>query len=756
MAATGTGGRAEPNSGGSAGAHVGGAGGAAGGTSDPVAGTGGTGGAIGGKVDSGAPVELTESASAAAERKALQSELAKDDKLSADGLIARYAPIAKPAPTFKAADVQGLDKIQASSLALNDAELAALTSRGFAISTRKPFPTFTYGYSTAYFEHLPVYVSADSILFAMHRSYDDILKQFELALLIPDLKQLLQGLQSRLAAGALSDLSAAAQADADVYLAVARSLLAGSVVAPAGSGDAALVQQLVDKAQAASGAADLVLFGYPRTLDFSQFKPRGHYTDSVELSRYFRAMIWLGRTDFRLIETKEDGSQIFLRRQFEGAVALRTLLDASLEPAYRQIDDTVTTFVGEHDYMVVEEVSALLTALGVSSPAELAALSDTKIAQTIIDGGYGAQRIASQIMFSRSKDTLPLARSFALLGQRYVVDSEVFSNVVYDRLPTFRMMPNPLDVAFGALGNGQAAALLRPELEEYEYAPNLSRMRTLVDGHPTQFWQGDLYNLWLSGLRALSPAAGAGGAESDTLPSTMRSEAWGRRLLNTQLASWAELRHDTILYAKQSYTTGATCEFPDAYVDPYPEFFARVEDYAKTGQTLLAKLGAGTVPQLNGVSQHFSKLADTAGKLREMAEHERTGAAFTPEMLAFINQAVQVQLGCGSPYATGWYPSLFFGSSVEFDPTIADVHTQPTDEGGNPVGKVLHVGTGYARSMVVIAEGCSGPRAYIGPVSSYYELITKDYQRLDDIEWSKRVSNGGLDEVEWMKDLVNP
>ena len=50
---------------------------------------------------------------------------------------------------------------------------------------------------------------------------------------------------------------------------------------------------------------------------------------------------------------------------------------------------------------------------------------------------------------------------------------------------------------------------------------------------------------------ALSPAAdlGSGGG----LPGVARTEAWGRRLLNTQLASWAQLRHDTILYAKQVY-----------------------------------------------------------------------------------------------------------------------------------------------------------------------------------------------------------
>lgn len=63
---------------------------------------------------------------------------------------------------------------------------------------------------------------------------------------------------------------------------------------------------------------------------------------------------------------------------------------------------------------------------------------------------------------------LPLSFSFALLGQRYVLDSHVFSNVVYDRVAggrVMRMMPSPLDVAFAALGNNQAASLLAPELE---------------------------------------------------------------------------------------------------------------------------------------------------------------------------------------------------------------------------------------------------------------------------------------------------
>jgi hypothetical protein len=57
---------------------------------------------------------------------------------------------------------------------------------------------------------------------------------------------------------------------------------------------------------------------------------------------------------------------------------------------------------------------------------------------------------------------------------------------------------------------------------------------------------------------------------------------------HTQLASWAELRHDTVLYAKQSYTTSLGCSYPDAYVEPCPEFFRALGDFAKKGKEAAA------------------------------------------------------------------------------------------------------------------------------------------------------------------------
>jgi hypothetical protein len=316
------------------------------------------------------------------------------------------------------------------------------------------------------------------------------------------------------------------------------------------------------------------------------------------------------------------------------------------------------------------------------------------------------------------------------------------------------MMPNPLDVGFAALANNQALQLLGTELESHAYAPDLGAMRVLVDDHPSDFWQKNLYNLWLDSLRALAPTAD----EASALPPVAQSEAWGRRLLSAQLASWAQLRHDTVLYAKSSYTGGVACEFPDAYVDPYPRVFARIQAYGELGEGLVQSLDLAKAPGLRErLGTHFQNVAKVAQTLREMAEHELSGTALTAEMLSFINQAVVLDEGCGDPTLTsGWYHQLFYNpdTAPDFEPTIADVHTQPTDEFGSPLGRVLHVATGMPRLMVVAIDTCDGPRAYAGLASSYFEQTTEQFLRLKDEGWANSIRSANPADVSWMTDVV--
>lgn len=700
-------------------------------------------------------VEANLNAAQLAEFETLSSELGAAHALDGAALSAKRK-LNFGALSYNPSDAEFLDKIQTSALALNDAELAKLESNGFVITPRQGFPTFVNGYAAIYSEHLPVYISADAIMQALHSSYDELLKLTEQSALLRKVEAILGNLHGALALR----VGAKGAADLDLYLSVARSLLRGSVVPPVAGASSAEVSELLSKANAANGLASVTLFGARRDEDMSQFVPRGHYTETEELQRYFKAMMWLGRVDFRLIETLPDGSTVLQRPQVNAGLLLANLMTEADAVTWSQVDSALQVFIGPSDYMVLPEMNELLSELG-GYEASIEA-TDAAIETAIVAGGYGIQRIASHIMVNGgTTDTLPLNRSFALFGQRYILDSHVFSQVVYDRTKDKRMMPSALDAAYAALANDAALPLLEAELRSYDqsYPGNLEGVRLLGDAHGEDFWGNSLYNLWLGALRELSPKgdelanpAGAG------LPQVAATEPWSRRVLNTQLGSWAELRHDTLLYAKQSYTGIPACEFPDAYVDPYPAFYLRLAQYADLGLSLTNQLGSDLEPYQEQVSGYFQNLKTSMTILGEMAQNQRDGVAFTEAQMAFINDAVRIQqqsVGCTSiPVPDGWLADLFLArdKSIEFDPTVADVHTQPADEIGNIVGRVLHVATGYPRLMVTTVDTCQGPRAYAGLAYAYHEEVTANFARLTDEQWAEQVQQAR--DVEWMKPIV--
>src|SRR5262249_3006599 len=88
-------------------------------------------------------------------------------------------------------------------------------------------------------------------------------------------------------------------------------------------------------------------------------------------------------------------------------------------------------------------------------------------------------------------------------------------------------------------------------------------------------WESNIYMRWLACLRELSTPT-----TDPRFPEVMRTRPWALKTLNTQLSSWTHLRHDTILYAKQSYTDFGQCTYPTGFIE------RRVESWQGRGQTL--------------------------------------------------------------------------------------------------------------------------------------------------------------------------
>ena len=617
-------------------------------------------------------------------------------------------------------------EIELASRRLSPAEAALVDKNGFAI-LRGDITSFHVGYTALFHAHQPVYVTADSLLYAWHQSYDKILEHVERQHLIPAVTAFVAELRRGLAA---SSAPAEARADLDVYLAVAASLLEEKPVAPVAGGDPALIAELVKAAKGAIGDS-LVAFGQRARFDFTMMKPRGHYEYSFELQRYFRAMTWLGRVEIRLATKSERETWSVDRRVVRGAALLGSLFTDTARASWKIVDDALTAFVGSQDSMSLPAFATAAASLGdvdrasdASVVAAFEPLAVTKIRTQLVKKGQGAIAV------------IPF-------GQRFVPDAQVLSDLVYPVVDS-RLMPSALDVGYAVLGNPVARDLLAPEIAKYGVSYEAGLATAAARTRPT----ASIYQLWIEALHGLSPDGAA-------LPAPLASKPWSKRMLNAQLASWAELRHDNLLYSPQSFTAELSCEYPAGYVDPYPAFYTAMEQLAHAGRAALD----ATTHDARLVA-FFDHMAQTMARLRVMAERERTNQPLDAGDLDFLNHMVSLNGrsgGCTTVIEPqGWYAELFFDrSDALFNlPVVADVHTQPTDEAGNPVGLVLHVGTGKPAMMAVTIKHDAGAhtQTYRGIVSSYRELITKNFERLTDTEWRDRT----VAPPAWLTEIMAP
>ncbi len=640
-------------------------------------------------------------------------------------------------------------------------ELAA--KHGFMVTERLSYPTYATAFADAYIKDLPVYISSDAILHAFHRSYDNMLADIESFILEPQLIRALLAMKETLKTSPIpkDPLAQQARLDADIYLTVALRLASrddyyNSAKIPTDATfpeNSPTIEKLLTLITAEKLAQYPLFATTPRDIDFSQMKPRGHYSNK-NLKGYFRAMMWLGRTEIFITKphganpepTDED-----IKRQCMLAVTLANLArNSGAVENFNTIDKLITKFVGVQDNLSLAKLIDVNSTLTITSPDQLRddALQKQFQDESIKNGAQ--QQILSQLLWADpfTLNSIKPAAAFMLMGQRFIFDSYILANVVFDKVKS-RMMPSPLDAMF-VLGNDASIQLLQPEIEKYDYAKNLAGLRYLSNSQTKDFWEESLYSTWLSGIRSLNPPKDRSG-----LPRYMQTAAWWQKTLNTQLGSWAELRHDNLLYAKESYSGGSGCFYPKGYVEPTPELYSTI---ARCSKSLKAALEGKVFDSvytfayrspdnlLDTMRARLDHITNTCTTLASMAEKELRSEPFsTAEQRIIENWVQEKNIGICVEIITynGVYPQLLYGVDKEMmaygDFVVADIHTQPTDEAGNIVGKVLHVGTGSVNSALIVAQdpadGCS--TAYIGPVGSYYEHITDNFKRLTDSDWGR-------------------
>jgi len=407
------------------------------------------------------------------------------------------------------------------------------------------------------------------------------------------------------------------------------------------------------------------------------------------------------------------------KQQTRQAVLITYTMIKNLESEKKALWDRIYTttafFVGYSDDLTFYDYwEAIEKVYGESfSPKDLEDESKLSELQTEILEINRAKIVSSPIYPWQMEETVGLR----FMGQRFIPDSYIFQELVFDKVG-FRLLPKGLDV-MAVFGSQRAEEHLQEDIIKYpNYKEQLEKLKKEFSELTVQNWTQNLYWSWLYSIKSVLEKP------SEGHPPFMKTSAWLDEKLNTALGSWTELRHDTILYAKQSYTLRTSVpEVHQGFVEPLPELYARLgmlSDMTLNGLDSLALANESYKEKL----LEFRELLDF---LQKVSVKELKGERLSDEEIKFIR-------GIGSKLSS--ILSAFTKESQK-STLVADVHTDPNSM------KVLEEACGYIDLLVAVYKTPDGELfAAAGPVFSYYEFAQPINQRLTDEEWIDMLKSG--------------
>lgn len=455
------------------------------------------------------------------------------------------------------------------------------------------------------------------------------------------------------------------------------------------------------------------------SFDYSELKPRGHYTASDDLKRYFQAMHYL-TTVSKQLDVK----------------ALEAL------PAPTQA--LAQAWISAYEGYIAPARSPLIWSKGAFTPPPYLRNPGTKPVLFPLSWGFDNEAMFTDVFHCAT----PLAeRIQGPPRQGAKVDPQLLEAAAQcpERAPgpmVPRLLPSGLDVA-AAMGSQWARGRMAQELEQFPpLGKALDALSTRFSQHLAAQGPANLYDRW---LRALALQW----ADDVAPPPGVNGELWKAKRLQTGLASWATLRHATVLVNERSAAElGAGGEFeeifpeqPRGYVEPDPRTFEAIaqlfESSAETFRRASAGLGArkfdSPVEQdreqvREGVLKRLASSAAAARSFKAMAEKQLRGEALKPQeydQILYVGRNFEhnylVFKSLGNPKLALSEPTPL--------PKIADV----ADGGPKPL---LHAAVGTPLEWKLVIPHLGRRQIVRGAVYAYYELIHDE--PLSDAEWQQR------------------
>ncbi len=621
---------------------------------------------------------------------------------------------------------------------------------------------------------IPIFVTSDTLLHLYHIQFDEVLKCVEENEFFASLVVMSNALLEESVAQYDSfsdDLKEAARRNV-AFFTVAMKLLGEEVSVPEDVAEVVNDELALIEEHQKFVASPLFIY----MEDYTQYVPRGHYTRSEVLQKFFKAMMWYGRMSFLLKGAENWGpmGQALIsvwdaRIQTIQASLITLSLDSleaegqSIAAIWNRIYAVTAFFVGLADDLTPYEYKDSITKVfgwpvNVEDFNDEEKMFDLKVELALlrspeIYGGTGHIFVFPPITPEKLDEVLEKTKGMRFMGQRFVPDSYMFQNLVFPVVADYigtrhpftmevtpvgpmRCFPRGLDV-MAVLGSDEALAILEREgdTDYVDYDKALNELIAQFAAFTEADWNRNLYWSWLYTLKSLFESYGQG------YPAFMQGTAWQDKQLNTALASWTELRHDTILYAKQSYTP-PSCIPPEpdpGCVEPVPEFYNRLGALTRMTRTGLSDMNVLDSTQ----EERLRGLEEILGRLTDISIAEVEGRELSLEDRNYIRHFGGVLI----PLVQGLSDEKARGTTL-----IADVHTDLNTY------QVLEEAVGYVKYIVVAYKIPQGRIVLgAGPVFSYYEFKWPMSDRLTDEKWTEMLEKGEQPpQPDWVRSFMHP
>ena len=590
------------------------------------------------------------------------------------------------------------------------------------------------------YSNFPSFVTTDLFLQLYHLYFDCMLRELEEhaldSLMIDFTYDMYINMHAQAMKGETPLLRQLSHHNA-VYFSIAYELLTGKPIGHPDEREEA--EKEVAKVMKSENAFSDFIGEYQEVeFPYSLFRPRGHYTRSEQLQRYFRGMMWLQSVPFGL----DSPEQV----QLAAVMADELNRHEPVQRTYQRVNQLMNYLMGQPDNLSIPQVQAELQKAG----KPLAELLESEADMARLKSALNV--IAEQQTRIRPKYEYTSHNKVCLMPQRYQPDAEVLQEMVdYDSKPTTRPTPKGLDF-FAAMGVSAAEQILKEEGQKWkDFGSQLTKMKQRMGEID---WQETIATMWMQALKTVNDKDGQ-------VPYFMATPEWELKNLNASLGSWAELKHDAILYAKQPM--GAECGgggVPDpvvqGYVEPNVGFWKKAIELLENTSKLLKDQRMMT----EKVDNATERIGETARFLLRVSEKELAGQPLTDEELDQLKCVgatfENISLDLVRPpdqYLMGWDDVQGTDRKVAL---VADVYTANADN--NPDKSILYEAIGAADEIYVVVE--VGGYLYLmrGAVLSYREFTQPlGQQRLTDEEWQQELEKNPRKGVPgWMERIIVP